>query len=346
MGQTLLEVAAFPNLLQAWRCLCGRLTEPVRLSFAWQLEDHLLDLSDALVQGVYAPHPEPVSYHRTDSGKRIPVPCLEDRLVLRALKQALLPHLERPFIYDTYAGLPGRGVHRAVSRVMAFQRRVAPPDRPRSGWILKTDVQDFYPSLRHDVLLAHCRRRLLDEDLVALLARFLAVWGRWSGTPGLGIPLGSSPSALLANLYLDPFDHWIKDELGFKFYVRYSDDMAFLSADRAELEGLLEEAQAFLAGRLALALNERKTVFKRSGDGLDFLGYRLFYHHLLLRRKNMKKARRRLERMARQYARGELDQQDVQRSLAGWLGYARFADTYNFRRRLLADFVLRREAAI
>ena len=345
MGQLLQETAAFPNLLRAWDCLKGRLPDSVRLSFAWRLEDHLLDLSDGLAAGAYSPQPEPVGYHSTDSGKKIPVPCLEDRLVLRALKQMLLLRLERSFIHDTYAGLPGRGVHRAVSRVMAFQRRVAPPSRPRSAWILKADVQNFYPSLRHDVLLAHCRRRLRDEALVDLLSRFLAIWGRWSGTPGVGIPLGSSPSALFANLYLDPFDHFVKDELGFKFYVRYADDMAFLSADRAELEGLLEEVRAFLAERLALSLNERKTYFKRTGDGLDFLGYRIFYHHLLLRRKNMKKARKRLDRMARLYAQGKLDQEDVKRSLAGWLGYARFADTYNFRRRLFAGFRLRKGSA-
>jgi len=342
MGQLLQETAAFPNLLRAWNCLNGRLPDSVRLSFAWRLEDHLLDLSDGLAAGTYSPHPEPVGYHSTDSGKKIPVPCLEDRLVLRALKQVLLPHLERSFIHDTYAGLPGRGVHRAVSRVMAFQRRVAPPSRPRSGWILKADVKNFYPSLRHDVLLAQCQRRLRDEAVVNLLARFLGVWGRWSGTPGVGIPLGSSPSALLSNLYLDPFDHFVKDELGFKFYVRFSDDMAFLSADRGDLESLLAEARAFLAERLALALNEKKTYFKRTGDGLDFLGYRIFYHHLLLRRKNMKKARKRLDRMARLYAQGKLDQKDVKQSLVGWLGYARFANTYNFRRRLLANFRLSR----
>ena len=311
MGQLLQETAAFPNLLRAWDCLKGRLPDSVRLSFAWRLEDHLLDLSDGLAAGAYSPRPAPVGYHSTDSGKKIPVPCLEDRLVLRALKQVLLPHLERSFIHDTYAGLPGRGVHRAVTRVMAFQRRVSPPDRPRAGWILKADVQNFYPSLRHDVLLAHCRRRLQDEALVDLLSRFLGVWGQWSGTPhieevegvwrkelvqrrssrsaatyrdqagcpetrslgfdtlrtqpalalpsfgcarsgtpGAGIPLGSSPSALLSNLYLDPFDHFVKDELGFKFYVRYSDDMAFLSADRGDLEGLLVEA-AGLPGRAA-----------------------------------------------------------------------------------------------
>ncbi len=84
-------------------------------------------------------------------------------------------------------------------------------------------------------------------------------------------------------------DHWIKDEKGFKFYVRYADDMVFLSPSKEKLESLLDEMRFFLADKLALSLNARKTMFKRTGDGLDFLGYRLFYHHLLLRRKNMKK---------------------------------------------------------
>jgi RNA-directed DNA polymerase len=275
--------------------------------------------------------------------KKNPVPCLEDRLVLRAVKQVLLPCLEPSFIYDTYAGLPDRGVHRAVARVMAFQRRVAPPSDPRSGWILKTDVQHFYPSLHHEVLLALFRRRLQDQALADLLARFLAIWGQWADTPGMGIPLGSAVSSLLSNLYLDPFDHWVKDELGFKCYVRYADDMAFLNADREDLDALLPRARAFLAERLALTLNERKTLLKRTGDGMDFLGYRLSYHHRLLRRKNMKKVRTRLARMARDYARGELNQSDVQKSLAGWLGYDRFAHSYNFRRRLFAGFRLKRD---
>lgn len=168
--------------------------------------------------------------------------------------------------------------------------------------------------------------------------------GQLVGHTGVGIPLGASVSALLSNLYLDLLDHWIKDERGFKFYVRYSDDMVFLSPDRRELETLLGEVRVFLDKRLGLSLNDRKTVFKRTGDGLDFLGYRLFYHHLLMRRKNMKKVRNRLDLMSHQYAQGELTQQDVRRRLTGWLGYARFAQTFNFRRRLFGGFKLQRTA--
>lgn len=73
---------------------------------------------------------------------------------------------------------------------------------------------------------------------------------------------------------------------------------------------------------------------------MEFLGYRLFYHHRLMRRKNIKKVRTSL---ARRYARGALNQADVQKRLAGWLGYARVAHTYNFRRRLFAGFRLNRD---
>jgi len=99
---------------------------------------------------------------------------------------------------------------------MALQRRVAAPDRPRSGWLRKADVRRCCRSLRHAVLLETCRRRFRDARLTALLSRYLVVWGAWSQTPGLGIPLGSFASCLLANLYLDPLDHWVKDDLAWK----------------------------------------------------------------------------------------------------------------------------------
>ncbi len=127
------------------------------------------------VKGSYFPSINPVSYHISASGKRIPVSCLKDRLVALAIKQALLSYLEPSFIYDTYAGVPSRGFHRAVKRVMDFQRRVALPQYPCSGWILKADIKDFYPSIRHDVLLAQAERRFQDNELAELLFRFLGV---------------------------------------------------------------------------------------------------------------------------------------------------------------------------
>lgn len=341
MGSVVEEIASFSNLLSAWKQLRNRLAREEYLTFSFNLEESLICLSDALRQGSYSPAAVPVRYHVSSSGKRIPVPCLNDRLVALATRRTLLKELIPSFIYDTYAGIPLRGVHRAVKRAMGFQRRVASPENPRCGWVLKADVKDFYPSLLHDVILKQLKARIEDDDLVKLIGQFLSVWQGWSATPNKGIPLGSSISPVLSNLYLDSFDHFIKDELGFRFYIRYADDMAFISRDKNELEFILDKTRQFLKERLGLFLNPKKTLLKPTADGLDFLGYRIFYHHLLIRRKNMKKVRRRFASMASLYERDGFSLEDVKRSLAGWLGYACFANSYNFRKRLFADFVLK-----
>jgi len=78
MYELLEQVAAFPNLILAWDTVKGRLQDQTRQSFAWHMEDHLLDLSDALLAQTYVPREAPIGYHSTSSGKKIPVPCLED----------------------------------------------------------------------------------------------------------------------------------------------------------------------------------------------------------------------------------------------------------------------------
>jgi len=114
MADLLAEAAAFANLVQAWRVLEKRLPAEARRAFAWRLEDRLLDIGDSLAAGTYAPCAAPAGFHSTDSGRKIPVPRLKDRLVPPALKQAPQPRAERFFTHDSYAGLPGRGGHRAA----------------------------------------------------------------------------------------------------------------------------------------------------------------------------------------------------------------------------------------
>ena len=114
MADLLAEAAAFANLLQARQVLEKRLPAEARRAFAWRLEDRLLDIGDSLAAGTRAPCAAPAGFHPTDSGKKIPVPRLKDRLVPPALKQAPQPRAERFFTHDSYAGLPGRGGHRAA----------------------------------------------------------------------------------------------------------------------------------------------------------------------------------------------------------------------------------------
>ncbi|MDQ6968370.1 MAG: RNA-directed DNA polymerase [Mariprofundaceae bacterium] len=107
-----------------------------------------------------------------------------------------------------------------------------------------------------------------------------------------GLPLGNLTSQILANIYLDPFDHWIKDELGWRYYVRYVDDMVFWHSDHQALLELLSAIEDHLRKQVGLLLRPNKTALLSKQQGIDFLGYRIYPSHCLPRKKNQRKVRR------------------------------------------------------
>ena len=90
-------------------------------------------------------------------------------------------------------------------------------------------------------------------------------------------------------MYLDAFDHFIKDELGLNFYLRYSDDAIILSPDRKFLSFLIPIIEQWLWHELRLELHPRKVEIRKLRQGIDFLGYIMLPHHRVLRIKTKKR---------------------------------------------------------
>ena len=119
-------------------------------------------------------------------------------------------------------------------------------------------------------------------------------------TPGerrRGIPIGNQTSQFFANVYLDPLDHFVKDRLGIKGYVRYVDDFLVFSDDKRHLADVREQIRDFLVG-LRLRLHPTKSVIFPVKEGIRFLGYRVFPTHRLLPKENVRRFRRRVRRDA------------------------------------------------
>jgi hypothetical protein len=143
-------------------------------------------------------------------------------------------------------------------------------------------------------------------------------------------PAGEQTSQFLANVYLDPLDHFVKQTLRARCYLRYLDDFVLLHDDPGWLADARARCRDFLGG-LRLRLHPRKAVIARVEDGTRFLGYRVFPTHRLLPRANVVGMQRRLRRLQAGYAAGVLSWEEVRRSLAGWLGHAARADTWRLR---------------
>lgn len=97
-------------------------------------------------------------------------------------------------------------------------------DVENTRYCLKIDVKKFYPSIDHDVLKQIVRRKIKCPDTLALLDQII--------DSAAGVPIGNYLSQYFANLFLAYFDHWIKEEVGVKYYFRYADDMVFCTRTR------------------------------------------------------------------------------------------------------------------
>jgi len=136
-----------------------------------------------------------------------------------------------------------------------------------------------------------------------------------------GLPIGNLTSQLFANAYLDPLDHFVKDELGIKGYIRYADDILCFADDKRDLHRLRGEVERLLCG-LRLVVHPRKTQVLPVAHGVPFLGMVVRPTHRRLKHANVQRIHTRVRRLRRAYARGAVGSARVKASLMGWKGFA------------------------
>lgn len=203
------------------------------------------------------------------------LPYYPDRITHHAVMNILEPVFISLFTADTYSCIKGRGIHAAAKAV-----KRALIDIPGTKYCLKLDIKKFYPSIDHDVLKILLRRKFKDSDLLWLLDEII--------DSANGVPIGNYLSQYFANFYLTYFDHWIKETKGVKYYFRYADDLVILSESKSYLHQLFAEIKSYLQENLKLTVKQNYQVFPVEARSIDFVGYRFYHTHTLLR-KSIKK---------------------------------------------------------
>jgi len=211
---------------------------------------------------------------------------MKDRIVHWMLYQYLLPIWQPRFIHDTYGNLPGRGTHAAVQRLAQFCRS------PDAAWVLQLDISKYFYSVNHAILKEHVLRFIGDTGLRHLIGNLIdsfhtdnqfnglfADGSLYRTTVAKGMPIGNLSSQLFANIFLNEFDHWMKEELRVKFYIRYVDDLVILAASREELMAIRDLIVGYLAA-IGLTIHPFKIRLAPTAAGVPFLGYVTFVNHI------------------------------------------------------------------
>ena len=334
------RLCSFANLYQAFRrARRGKRGQEDVAHFERNLELELWSLHDELISLRYLPGPY-TSFYRTEAKRRlISAAPFRDRVVHHALVAVIEPRFERCFIYDSYANRVGKGVHRALDRCTQYLRS--------SQYVLPCDVRQFFPSIDHAILRAQLARRVQDEQVLWLSDRILEtgvgvldemyemVWfpgdDLLAANRSRGLPLGNLTSQFWANVYLDPFDQFVKRQLKCRRYVRYVDDFLLFADDKPTLRAWREQIIAFL-GSLRLILHEERAQARPVTEGLPFLGFVVYPDHRRLKPRSGRAFRRRLAVLAQAYHAGRIDRARLDASVRGWVAHVAHGDTWGLRR--------------
>lgn len=338
------DVYDFHNLLTAfYRARIGKRKRKDVAQFEFNLEKNLLALQEELKNKTYRPGKYKNFYVNDHKKRLISAAPFRDRVVHHALMQVIEPIFERMFIYDSYGCRVGKGQHRACDRYQKFARY--------NKYVLRCDIQKFYPSVDHEICLKIINRWIKDENIMWLIDKilesgrdvlkdeYIPIWFAGDGlfTPferAKGLPIGNLTSQFFGNVYLNELDHFIKEDLRCRYYLRYMDDFAIFEDNKIKLWEYKSRIVKFLCN-LRLTLNpKRQSVFPTS-VGLDFLGYRIFPTHRLVRKSTIYRYARHLKNLKAHVRKHKIASQKISASITAWIGHIKHTNSYNLKKVVL-----------
>ena len=321
----------------------------------WQA--NLVDLREDLLAGTWRPGRSICFAIARPKPREVWAALPRDRMVHHLLYRRIGHAIERTFIADSSACIPGRGTLYAARRLHAKVRSIT-QNGTRPAFYLKCDIQNFFVSINKNTLYELLARRIHDPWWLDLARRILfhdpredvELQGRpedlvrvparkslFSLPPHLGLPIGNLPSQFGANVLLDVLDQFAKHRLGVRYYGRYVDDFYLLHESPQQLNAWLAEISAFLPARLGLQLNPAKTILQPIERGIDFVGQVIKPHHTTLRRRTFNDALHRLEHMP---------PEELHASANSYLGLCRQATHSHHDRARIANLILSRGLAV
>jgi retron-type reverse transcriptase len=325
------QIGSFANLFQAaLRARKQKKETPEMARFHFHLEGELFKLQQELKEKTYVPGPYQTFTIYDPKTRLISAAPYRDRVVHHALCQVIEPVFEPTFIFDSYANRVGKGSHKAIERFQQYARKYP--------YVLKCDIKKFFPSVDHAVLKKELRWKVACADTLWLIDTIIDHSNpqepHHAYFPGdhlfsplerrRGLPIGNLTSQFWANVYMNRFDHFVKEQLRVPGYIRYVDDFVLFSDRKAQLWSWKKAILHYLVG-LRLLLHPHKTHIYHTRKGVPFLGFQVFPHHRYVSKAKVWRYRRHLRKQIHKQT-GPPDE-GFMAGINSWLGHIRFGQS-------------------
>ena len=256
------------------------------IAFEYNLENNL----DLLANDIQNNHYRHGGYRHmqvNDSKPRdIAVAQVRDRVVHRLLYDYFVPRMDPHFDYDVWSCRTGKGLDAGVDRVKTLLNRYP------NSWAWRGDVSKFFDSVDQEIAMRIVRRFIKDEIALRVLGNVIS---SYETAPGRGISIGNLTSQILANVYLNELDRYVRHTIKPLAYVRYGDDFVLLLPSKAEAQKTQSLGATFLDQALHLTLHKTNNIVVPVRQGIHFLGLKLYPSGRLIRKPTWNRLRNRIE---------------------------------------------------
>ena len=329
------QVCSLENVMAAARsAMQGKMSGRAAANFHSRWETHAVQLAEELSAGTWRPgHYTYFDIHEPKL-RRVAAAPFRDRVVHHALVRVLEPIFEKKFIEDSFACRKGKGTHAGVRRCGEFAKKFP--------YVLKCDLRRYFPSIDHKILLKRIGKTVADPKVIELIEKILAShedgrkmeWGddlfdcRFRHH---GLPIGNLTSQFFANIHLDGFDHFVKQELGVKGYVRYVDDFLIFAQSRKQARDWGNAAKVRLREMKLEIHPDKYRLCRTDREGADFCGFVCFSSGQIKVRGTS--VRRYVKRLARVKRDGSVA--EIKASVCAWVSHVSHADSWRLRASVL-----------
>jgi retron-type reverse transcriptase len=341
------------------------------LAFEKDFERNIFDLADEILDNRYEIRPSICFIVNQPVKREIFAANFRDRVVHHFIYNYIYPLFDRLFINDSYSCRVGKGVHYGVKRLEHFFRSCS-RNYTRDAWVLKLDIQGYFMAIRKPLLFKqvdetlHEVERWVDFNLELALRLIhqtifndprvgCIIKGRkndWNGLPpskslfhappDCGLPIGNLTSQLFANIYLNGFDHFVKRDLGMRYYGRYVDDFVLIHHDKEYLLARIPRIREYLSDELFLTLHPNKVYLQHVSKGVKYLGTVIKPHRTYIAARttgNFYAAIQAQNRIVRDHKPDNNEQAGFLSCINSYLGIMRHYKAYQIRKRFLLKHV-------
>ena len=286
-----------------------------------------------------------------------------DKLINHVVaRKFLLPVLEKTLINTNVATRKNKGTHYGIKYLKKYLNKL----KGSEFYALKFDISKYFYNTCHDILINLLKKKIKDDDVIDILIKIINSTdkkyvnneinrlkekeilkikqsnlsekvkvqriGEINRIPlyecGKGLPIGNMTSQILAIFYLNELDHYIKENLHIKYYIRYMDDGVLLSNDKEHLKYCLKEIEK-IVNKYKLKLNNKTKIINVSIEGLDFLGFRFYIINNKLIMKVRNDTKKRFKRKMKAIQKGKISKEKAISIISSYKGHFRWGNCYN-----------------